>query len=149
MPQRDGKNCIQPTHLGNLSLSGTTPASSDWLDTQEMDMATLLIVANTVTDAGAAAGFSFQIEESDTTADADATAVADAELIGSEDDLTVTSDTADNSIAGWIGYVGSKRYVRVTATGTTGTDADVSVVGIASALSYEPRTSAGTAVAAT
>jgi len=64
-------------------------------------------------------------------------------------DLSVTADGADNAIAGWIGYVGSKRYVRVTGTGTTGSDADVSVIGIASALSTEPRSAAGTAVAAT
>jgi len=149
MPQRDGKNPIQPTHLGNLALSGVTPASSDWLDTRYMDAATLLVVANTVTDAGTASGFSFVVEESDTTADGDATAVADAELVGAESDLTVTSDSADDSVAGWIGYVGSKRYVRITATGTTNTDADVSVIGIACAMNYEPRTSAGTSVAAT
>ena len=74
MPQRDGKNGMQPTHLGNLALSGTTPASSDWLDTQEMDMATLVVVVNTVTDAGTASGFSFEVEEGDTTAGGSATA---------------------------------------------------------------------------
>jgi len=149
MPQRDGKNGIQPVHLGNVSLAGTTAASSAWMDTLEADMATLIIVNNTVTDAGAAAGYSFVLEESDTTAAADATTVDAAQTVGVAADLSVTADGADNAIAGWIGYVGSKRYVRVTGTGTTGSDADVSVIGIASALSTEPRSAAGTAVAAT
>lgn len=149
MPQRDGKNAIQPTHLGNLALSGTTPAASAWLDTQEIDSATLIIVVNTVTDAGTTAGFSFVLEESDTTASVDATVVDSAELIGSLSDLTVTSDDADNVVAGWIGYVGSKRYVRAKATGTAGTAADVSVIAIGSALSTEPRSTVGTSVAAT
>jgi len=149
MPQRDGKNGIQPVHLGNVALSGTTAASSAWMDTLEADMATLIIVNNTVTDAGAAAGYSFVLEESDTTAAADATTVSAAQTVGVAADLSVTADGSDDAIAGWIGYVGSKRYVRVTGTGTTGTSADVSVIGIAAALSTEPRSTAGTAVAAT
>lgn len=149
MAQRDGKNAIQPTHLGNLALSGTTPAATGWLDTQEIDAATLVIVANTVTDAGTAAGFSFILEESDTTASVDATTVAANEIIGSLSSLTVTSDSADNVVVGWVGYLGSKRYVRAKATGTAGTDADVSVIAIGSALSTEPRSTVGTSVAAT
>ena len=70
----------------------------------------------------------FQMEESDTTAAADATAVADGDLIGLESALTVTVDADDNKLIGSIGYRGGKRYVRMTATGTTGTDAAVSVV---------------------
>jgi len=41
--------------------------------------------------------------------------------------LTVTSDDDDNRMIGAIGYVGGKRYVRIVATGTTGTDAAVTV----------------------
>jgi hypothetical protein len=67
------------------------------------------------------------VQESDTTAAADATAVADADLIGTEAALTVTADTDDNKLIGSIGYRGSKRYVRIVATGTAGTDAAVTV----------------------
>ena len=149
MSQRDGKNSMQVTHLGNLTLSGTTPAASAWVDTREFNEVTLFPVINTVTDAGTAAGFSFEVQESDTTAASAATAVADAELVGLESALTVTSDSADNSVSGGIGYIGSKRYVRLVATGTTGTDADVSVIASTGAASYEPRAFVGTSVAAT
>ena len=149
MPQRDGKSELQLIHLGNLALSGTTPAASAWVDTREFDKVTLVPVVNTVTDAGTVAGFSFEVQESNTTAAADATAVADAELLGSEADLTVTSDDADNTIAGGIGYLGTKRYVRIVATGTTGTNADVSVVAVNGDSIYEPRAFVGASVAAT
>lgn len=149
MAQRDGKNGMQIVHLGNLTLSGTTAAASDWVDTKGFNKVTFVPINNTVTDAGTASGYSFEVQESDTTAAADATAVADAELVGLESALTVTADGDDDTAAGSIGYVGNARYVRVRATGTTGTDADVSVVAILGDPSYEPPTVVGTSVAAT
>lgn len=149
MPQRDGLNSKVGVHMGNLTLSGATPASTDWFDTRGFDKVTMLAIANTITDAGTASGFSFEVEESDTTADADATAVDDDQLVGLESDLTETTDGNDDTLIGGIGYIGSKRYVRLTATGTTNTDADVTVLGIGEAASYEPRTFVGTSVAAT
>ena len=149
MAQRDGKSELQLVHLGNLALSGTTPAASAWVDTREFDKVTLLPVANTITDAGDADGIVFEVEESDTTAASDATAVDAEQLLGAESDLTITADAADDSITGGIGYIGSKRYVRLVATGSTGTDADVTVVAITGDASYEPRDFVGTSVAAT
>lgn len=130
MAYRDLKNNLQVVHLGNLSLSGTTPAATDWVDMRGFDSVMFIVVNNTVTDAGTASGFSFEVQDNDDTTDAGAAAVADAELIGTEADLTVTSDSADDAIAGTIGYVGDARYVRLNATGTTGTDADVSVIAV-------------------
>lgn len=132
MPQQDLKNNIAVVHLGNLALSGTTPAASSWVDTRGYDTCTFVVVNNTVTDAGTASGFSFEVQDSDSTAGSSAEAVADTELLGLEADLTVTSDAADNAIAGLIGYVGDARYARLRATGTTNTDADVSVIAILS-----------------
>ncbi len=149
MAQRDGISELQLVHLGNLTLSGTSSVASAWVDSREFDKVTLVPLVNTVTDAGTADGFSFEVQESNTTAASDATAVADLELKGSESDLTVTSDSADNSVAGGIGYLGSKRYVRLVATGTTGTDADVTILAINGDANYEPRTFVGTSVAAT
>ena len=111
----------------SATLSGTTKAEGDWIDMQGWEALTFSVSTGTVTDAGTASGLSFQVEESDTTADADATAVADADLIGAESALTVTSDDDDNTFVGTIGYRGGKRYVRMTAVGTTGTDAAVTV----------------------
>jgi hypothetical protein len=149
MPNRDGKSALQVVHLGNLTLSGTTPANSDLVDMRDFDKATFLVVANTVTDAGTAAGFATEVQEGDTTAGAGFTAVADAELSDLESTLTVTSDSADNTIAGGIGYVGNSRYARLVLTGTTGTDADVSVLCILSKAHAQPPTFVGAAVSAT
>jgi hypothetical protein len=111
----------------SATLSGATPAAGDWIDMQGWEALTFTVSTGTVTDAGTASGFSFEVQESDTTAAAAATAVADADLVGLESALTVTADTDDDKLIGSIGYIGSKRYVRIVATGTTGTDAAVTV----------------------
>jgi len=114
----------------SATLSGATPAKGDWIDMKGWQSLTFTVATGAVTDAGTASGFSFEVQESDTTADAAATAVADADLLGAESDLTVTSDGDDRVYVGTIGYTGTKRYVRVVATGTTNTDAEVSVHAI-------------------
>jgi hypothetical protein len=111
----------------SATLSGTSASAGDWIDMQGWEALTFTVSTGTVTDAGTTSGFSFEVQESDTTAAADATAVADADLVGLESALTVTADDDDNKLIGSIGYVGSKRYVRIVATGTTGTDAAVTV----------------------
>lgn len=111
----------------SATLSGATPAAGDWIDMQGWEALTFTVSTGTVTDAGTASGFSFEVQESDTTAASDATAVADADLVGTEAALTVTSDTDDDKLIGSIGYIGGKRYVRIVATGTSGTDAAVTV----------------------
>ena len=111
----------------SATLSGATPAAGDWIDMQGWEALTFTVSTGTVTDAGTASGFSFEVQESDTTAAAYATAVADADLVGLESALTVTADTDDDKLIGSIGYIGSKRYVRIVATGTTGTNAAVTV----------------------
>lgn len=112
------------------TLSGTTPAKGNIIDTSGFEAVTFAVMNGTVTDAGTASGFSYEVQESDTTADAAFTAVADADLVGLESALTVTLDTADGVAVGSIGYVGAKRYCRIVATGTTGTDAAVAVAAI-------------------
>lgn len=149
MPNRESKSGMQGVHMGNLTLSGTTPASTAWFDTLGFDAVTLFMLNNTVTDAGTASGFSVVIQESDSTAAASATTVAAKDLQGAASDLTVTLDTADDVLAGGIGYKGSKRYVRATVTGTTGTDADVTFLGVGTMAAREPTTFIGTKVAAT
>ena len=150
MPQRDFKNNVQVVHLDNLTLTGATPAASAWVDTKGFDTCTFVAISNTVTDAGTAAGYSMEVQDSDLTTAVSATAVADAELVGLESALTVTSDAADNSVAGTIGYVGNARYARVNVTGTTGTAADVSVIAILTMGATMPTDAGvGTSVAAT
>ena len=126
MAQFDMRNNAECALALSATLSGTTPAVGGAIDMQGWGALTFSVSTGTVTDAGTTSGFSFEVQESDTV-DADYTAVADADLIGTEAALTVTSDDADNAMMPSIGYRGSKRYVRIVATGTTGTDAAVTV----------------------
>lgn len=130
MAMIDSRNDAEHGLALSATLSGTTKAEGAWIDLRGWASVTFTVSTGTVTDAGDAGGFTFQLEESDTTADADATAVDDADLIGSESDLAVTADGDDNTFVGSIGYTGTSRYVRMTATGTTGTDAAVTVHAI-------------------
>jgi hypothetical protein len=130
MAQFDNRNNSEFGLALSAVLSGVTPAAGAWMDMRGWGSLTLAVSTGVVTDAGAAGGFVFEVQESDTTAAADATAVADADLIGTEADLTVTVDADDNKQIGTIGYRGSKRYVRIVATGTTGTDAAAHVQAI-------------------
>lgn len=146
---RDMLRNKQVVHLGNLSLSGTTPAASAWVDVRGFDACTLVLVNNTITDAGTADGFTATVQHSDTTAAADAAAIVAADSVNGSIDIDVTSDTADDSVAGGIGYRGSKRYIRMNVVGTTGTNADVSVVAVLNKPHRAATTFVGTKVAAT
>lgn len=146
---RDMLSNKQVVHLGNLSLSGTTPAASSWVDMRGFDAATIVLVSNTITDAGTAAGFTATAQHSDTTAAADAAAIAAADSVDGSTTVVVTDDAADDTLAGGIGYKGSKRYLRLNVVGTTGTNADVSVLAILNKPHRADTTFVGTKVAAT
>lgn len=146
---RDLISNTQMVHLGNVTVSGTTPATSSYVDLRGFNGATIVVVNNTVTDAGTASGFTVTLQESADTAAASAGTVATSDTVGGANTITVTSDTADNAIAGAIGYVGGERYAGITVTGTTGSDADISVYAILGEPSVAPTTFIGTAVART
>ena len=120
-----------------------------WVDTQGFDAVTIEMINNTITDAGTAAGYTATMQHGDdTTASGAAAVVADDTVKGSIT-LAETSDSADNNSAGALGYVGSKRYVRFNVVGTTGTDADVSIIAKLHKAHRAPTTYVGTKVAAT
>jgi hypothetical protein len=146
---RDMKSNTQSVHLTTDTLSGTTPNASAWLDTRGFGKALIEVLTSVVTDAGAAGGFVATFQHSDTTAAADAVDVTAAETTDGVTTVTVTSDTADNVIAGSLSYNGIKRYIRVNYVGTTGTDAIVTTIGRLAAPHRAPTTYIGTAVAAT
>lgn len=146
---RDMISNKQVVHLGNLTLSGTTPAASAWVDVKGFDAATIVLVNNTVTDAGTTDGFTATLQEGDTTAAASASTVATGDTVGGANTIQVTADNADDAIAGGIGYKGGSRYVRFNVVGTTGTNADVSVVAILNKPHRAETTFVGTSVAAT
>ncbi len=146
---RDLLSNTQEVQTAVVTLSGTTPAASQWIDVRDFDSVSLAVHTNTVTDAGTASGFSFIMQESDTTAASDATTVAAGEILGDLSDLTVTSDTDDNKLIGRVGYVGNARYIRLQGTGTTGTDATLFVGAVLGKPDGAPTTAVGAAVAAT
>ena len=135
-------------HLGPLALSGTTPAASSFVDMRDFGACTIVLVNNTVTAAGAS-GFAATVQHSDTTAAADAAAIAATDSVNGDTAITVTSDTADNAVAGGIGYKGSKRYARVNVVGSSGTDASVSVVAVLNKPHRAKTSFVGSAVSAT
>lgn len=146
---RDMVSNIQMVHLGNVAVSGVTPAVSAYVDVRDFDGCTIVVVNNTVTDAGTADGYTITLQESaDTTAAAAATVAATEEVNGTVT-VAVTSDSADNSVAGKFGYLGTERYVGITVTGTSGSDADISVYAVLGKPHVAPTTFIGTAVART
>lgn len=133
----------------SATLSGTTPAAGNIIDVTDYQAATFLYQTGDVTDAGTAAGFVVEVQESDTTAAADFTAVAGADLVGVETDLTVTADGTDLVAVGSLGYIGTKKYVRVVVTGTTGSNAVVNGIWALQKPRYAPKGDAAANIAAT
>lgn len=146
---RDALSNKQTVHLGNVTLSGTTAATSDYVDLRGFDAATIVVVANTVTDAGTAAGFTVTFQESADTTGAAASTVAASDTVDGTNTITETDDAADNKILGGFGYRGGERYLGISGVGTTGTNADLSVYAILNKPHRAPTTFVGTAVART
>lgn len=134
------------------TLSGVTPNNSALIDRKGYDGLTVYLETGTVTDAGTASGFTMKLQHSDTTAAADFVDVPTDGLLENSDGnttITVTSDTADNIMAGGVGYVGAKRYVRAVVTGTTGTDAAVQILAVLGKPHQAPVATVGATTAAT
>lgn len=146
---RDMVNNTQVVHLGNVTVSGTTPATSDYVDMRGFDACTIVVVNNTVTDAGTASGYTVTLQESADTAGASAATVSTSEEVNATVTLTETTDSNDDIVLGKFGYLGDARYAGITVTGTTGSDADISVYAILGKPHLAPTTFVGTSVART
>lgn len=146
---RDNVSNLQMVHLGNVAVSGVTPAVSKYVNLEGFQAATIVVVNNTVTDAGTASGFTVTLQESASSAGSGAATVAATDTVGGANTVTVTDDAADDAIAGKFGYLGTKQYVGITVTGTTNSDADISVYAILGKPSRAPTTFVGTAVSRT
>ena len=143
----DMKSDLQLVRMGGATLSGTTPANTSLVDMQGFSALTVALTTGTVTDAGAAAGFTLKLQHSDTTVGTDFVDCAASDVIGAN--LTVTSDADDDKAIGTIGYRGNKRYVRAVITGTALTDAVVVVFGIKERAATRAVTAIAAPVAAT
>lgn len=144
---RDGLSTLQVRRAANQTLSGTTANNSQAFDVRGYSTATFDLHTGVVTDAGTADGFSMKLQHSDTLVGTDFVDVPAAQIIGGP--VAVTDDGDDNVIAGGLGYVGAKRYVRAVLTGTTGTDAVVFVVASMGKPHQAPVARVGAAVATT
>lgn len=144
----DQKSDLSHVHMGKVTLSGTSAVASSLVDMQGFQALTVVVVAGTITDAGAAAGYTVKLQESDSTAAASFTDVAAADMVG-DATFSNTVDTDDDKIVGVLGYVGHKRYVRAVATGTTASAGDLHPIGIRGVAAVAPVTAIVTATAAT
>ena len=134
---------------GKLTLSGTSTVTSSLIDMQGYNSLDIVFLNALVTDAGTASGFTAKLQESDTTAAVSFTDVAAADTPNGSASVIVTLDNADDTIAGVLGYVGNKRYVRVSATGTAASDAIQYILGRRSHAGSAPLTIIGASTAAT
>jgi len=136
--------------LGKLTLSGTSTVTTSLVDMQGYNALDVAFVNATVTDAGTASGYTIKLQECDTTAAASFTDVATTNGVNATVTTSTTVDTDDDKLTAVLGYVGGKRYVRASATGTTLSDAIVYVLARRSRSSTSrPNTIVVTATAAT
>ncbi|MEJ6783766.1 hypothetical protein [Aminobacter sp. Piv2-1] len=99
---------IAPAANSNL---GTTPLVGTVIDRQGYDSLSYGIVTGTLSDADAT--YTVLLEESDNDS-SNFTAVADADLIGTE--AAAGFNFGDDSETRKLGYIGNKRYTRLTIT---------------------------------
>lgn len=116
---RDLHNHIHPKVLFEpvAAITDNTPRVSEIIDMQGYDACEFVLI--TGTDADADATFAVTVDEGDAANLSDAAAVAAADLLGT---LALAGyNFADDKECRKIGYVGGKRYVRVTVTPSANT----------------------------
>ena len=146
---RDIKSNMQQVLLGTVTLSGTTPGASSWVDLRGFEGVVLSLITQTVTDAGTTDGFTFTAQHSDLTTAASAASIVAAEATDGVISISVTPDADDDKLINGICYRGSKRYLRLNGVGTTGTNAVVKILATLEVPAQAKTTFVGTAVAAT
>ena len=136
--------------LGKLTASGTSTVVTSLVDMQGYNALDVAFVNATVTDAGAAAGYTIKLQEADVTTTGSFTDVATTDAVNGTVTTQTTSDSADDTLTAVLGYIGGKRYVRASLTGTALSDAVVYVLARRSRSSLSrPNTIVGSATAAT
>ncbi len=125
---RDAFNNIHPLRcISPLVIGNDTPSVGETIDRQGYDSLTYVIATGTLADVDAT--FAILLEESDDSGMSGAAAVADADLLGTETlaGFTFTHDDETRKL----GYIGDKRYTRLTLTPTNNSgNAPVAVVAI-------------------
>ena len=117
---RDGLSSkrIRPLIAPVAAVTDNTATVSSIIDCQGYDAVTLAYVSGTLSDADAT--FTALLEESDDSGMSGATAVADADMVsqtnGTAPETAGSYTFADDAESRAIGYVGAKRYIRLTIT---------------------------------
>ena len=117
---KDLANVITPKRvISPVSVADTTAQVGQIIDKKGFESVTYVIATGSIADTDAT--FTILLEEGDAAAMGDATAVADADLIGTEALAAFQYD--DDNECRKLGYIGSKRYTRltITPTGNSGT----------------------------
>jgi hypothetical protein len=126
---RDLHNIIHPVPLiaPIAARTDNTAIVSAIIDRKGFESLELVIITGTNTDANAT--FAVLVEDGDNSGLSDNTAVDDTELLGTEALAGFTF--ADDVECRKIGYVGHKRYVRVTVTPSGNDSGNIFVSGVA------------------
>lgn len=105
-----------------------TAIVSSIIDTLGFGSVELVLVTGTNTDTNAT--FAVLVEDGNAADLSDNAAVADSELLGTEALAGFTAASDDNKTRK-IGYIGNKRYVRVTVTPTGNDSGNIFLAGVA------------------
>lgn len=120
--------------ISPVSVADTTAEVGEIIDMQGKTSLEFVIALGSLADADAT--FTVLVEEGDDSALSDAAAVADEDLLGTEAEAGFQFD--DDNAARKIGYIGSKRYVRLTITPVGNASAALFSALAVSQLEYVP-----------
>lgn len=116
------KRGISPAVVTNAN----TAYVSQILDTQGLKSATFILLTGSLSDADAT--FTVLAEEGDNSALSDNTAIADANLLGTE--ALATPLFSDDNKVFKLGFIDTKRYIRVTVTPAGNDSGSVNLAGV-------------------
>lgn len=127
---RDMENVVAPVLLKVPVDAAYTDWTSNLLDLKGYEGALMVVAIGDLTGVDGSNYLTLTCEECDTTVGTSFTTVAAADLEGA---FTVIDATSEDQIIQWVGYRGSKRYIRIKGDYTgTGISAGIAaVVGIA------------------
>jgi hypothetical protein len=111
---RDLMNSIHPVRALSpaAAITDNTAQVSQWVDRRGYDSVTFVILTGSLADSDAT--FAVTMEDADADNQSDAAAVTSGDLLGT---LALAGFTfADDNETRKIGYVGDKRFVRITIT---------------------------------
>ena len=127
-------NIKQEVALNPQTIATDTTTVGSIIDTQDWESLVVGLISGTVTDGD----YTLLLEDGDDSALSDASVVADEFLLGTEAGASLTEDTDDGKMTK-LGYLGCKRYVRVSVVSTnTSTGGIVGAYSILSHGRYVP-----------